>query len=891
MHRLKLFFLLNIVITQITAQRPDSAFISQYIKHQNLKPESDKDSPYARWKRYEAFWSKRLGPAASFELYEKAYHKFYETQQGNNDWLVADLGTSLVSNHTATPPNATFGKWKELGPMQINANGLTLGRTDRIQVDSWDKTGKTIYAMSRSGVFVTNDGGKSWRNFYTDGAFPAQSFTEMVLARDKKTGKKYLYLSVGGDMMRYINQTYADGLSMPFYGIYRIEVGTAKWQNMTGNLVCKDMLGQRLSSVVYKILIDPDNINRVFLGTSEGVFCLSPKAIRTDTTCKSAKTPTWIKTAHTQPVLGLAFDYSDVKRKALYCSGYQLYRSEDALGGQAFQLISSSDTSKWVFNSLTVIPSELRGLQNNRIPGKVFSHLNISSSPAHPTKVFISMGYDYQYMNGTTPIGVPNMAAMVYDKSSTKKFPDNFSILRNNPGYSLHVDKNFIQVSPYQPELVAYVMDFWGSTEVFDVKTNKSISTNRPNHADTHGFDFSPNKQDLVFSNDGGVYKCSVKTSNKMECINGIGLGISTFYGGHVFEGDGKKAMGGFQDNYTHETDNIYSNKGWTVTSMSTGDGDRALFLPNGSVYYNSCYNDGYPYFIRDAVTGNTQSFVKPCRMANVWNKVYKSPSGREEIYITGEDLYFTRAPYAQIPGGCGSSFVQLSEYSAENAKPGACYQTYMGDFDISSDQKTIYAVFNNNTAIWYDKCRQESGGFISCIKTTVGGKNNPVMPEPCTGKDCWTNLPDMNTLKLKGYTTNVAMNPANTSQVWLGSSGYTYMEQPEFNRRVVYSSDGGQTFIDFSEGLPDFSVNRIVAKPGDRTGEYAVYLATDVGVYYRHSDMKKWQRLGAGLPYVIVNDLQLDLKNKKIYAFTFGRGMWVIDIPPVLPVMTQNKY
>jgi hypothetical protein len=880
MTNFKLLILLCFVLVKFYAQTPDTAFISQYTKNKNLIPDNDKDSPFARWKRYESFWTKRLGPSTSFELYEKAFHTFYQEQEANQDWLIATPDRSLYLTTPNTNLNA-YGKWKVLGPHAINGNALSLGRCDRVQIDPWDKTGKTIYVMSRSAIFVTNDGGKNWNNFFTDGAFPAQAFSEMVLARDKKTGKKYIYLAVGGDMMRYINQSYADGMAIPFYGLFRLEIGKAKWENLTGNLACEGMLGQKLSSLISKVLIDPDDINRVFLGTSEGVFYLSAKAIRSDTACKGMKTPTWIKTKHTQPVMGLGFDYSDAKRKAIYCSFRQLYHCEDVYAGKPFENLSSTDDSKKnSFNDLESVPSSLMSLQTNRIPESIFSHLDIATHKAHPSKVFISMGYDYQYLVGTTPRAIPNMAFIVYDKKSVASFPENYTILRNYPGYSLHLDKNFIHVSNYQTNLVGYVIDFWGSTEIYDVKNSKTISTHRAPHADTHGFDFSPNKKDAIFSNDGGVYKCDINTSNKLECINGKGLVIGTFYGGSVFEGDGKKAMGGFQDNYTHETDDIYSTKGWTTTSMSTGDGDRALFLPNGNVYYNSCYNDGYAIFMRDATTNNTLSFTKPCRMSNVWNKVYKSPTGKEEIYITGEDLYFTRKPYNEPASDCGSSFYQLSEYNNENKVGGPCYQTYMSDFDISSDQKTIYAVFANNAAIWLDKCREQSGSFISCIKTTVGGKNNPAVSDPCTSKNCWTNLPDMNTLKLKGFTTNVIMHPANPNQVWLGSSGYSFKEQPEFNRRVVYSADGGNTFVDFSEGLPDFSVNRLVVAPKEKTGDYELYLATDVGVYYRTSEMKKWQRLGTGLPYVIVSDLQVDLKNKKIYAFTFGRGMWVMEMP-----------
>ncbi len=859
------------------AQTLDTTLSQVRNRFAHLKPDSTFDSPYYKWKRNEAFWVKRLGVGGSFKAYEQAYQRFYDTLTKSRETLMAEVASHAKSS-TPTSSLQSFGNWKELGPFQIQSNALMLGRTDRVQVDPSDLTGKTIYVMCGSAIFKTINGGQTWTNFNTDNAFPAQAFTDMKLIKDKKTGKKYLYVAVGGHMMKYINQTFADGFYLPFYGMYRTEIGTNKWQDITGNLISEGMLGRRLSSHIYTILIDPNDVNRVYLGTSEGVFYNCMKG------CKSLKNGQgfeWKKSGHTLPVLGLALDYSNGNHTSLYCSGEQLFYTNNIENGKAFKAISiTNDTCKYMFNNLTTLPNQIPTLPSSNIIGKESTHLNIATHPSYPTKVFMSLSYNYQYLMGTTPVGSNNMAMLVYDKASTEVFPNNFTALKIGQGSNLHMDKNFIHVSPYNAAEVVYNTDFWGTSEKYDLKKNAVVSVIRASHADSHDFDFSPNKKEVVFTNDGGVYKSNFEANVNPTCINGYGLGVSTFYGGNVFEKDGKKAMGGFQDNYTLETDNIYSKDGWKLVSMSTGDGDRALYLSNGDVYYNSCYNDGYPYFIRKANSNTTLSFEKPCRMGGVWNKVYKSPTGKEELYLTGEELCFTKAPYTPTNNSCTSSFVQLSDYASENAAKGACYNYYMGDFDISADQKTIYALFINNAAIWYPACQQQLGSFVSVIKTTVGGKNNPNLLTPCTGTNCWTSLPDMNTLKLTGFASNIAMNPSHPDQVWIGSSGYTYPSQPTFTRRIVYSSDGGKTFIDFSEGLPDVSINRIVV---GKDSDYEVYAATDLGVFYRNSSMKSWQRVGKKLPFVVCSDLQLDTINQKLYVYTFGRGMWTIDVPKLM--------
>lgn len=114
---------------------------------------------------------------------------------------------------------------------------------------------------------------------------------------------------------------------------------------------------------------------------------------------------------------------------------------------------------------------------------------------------------------------------------------------------------------------------------------------------------------------------------------------------------------------------------------------------------------------------------------------------------------------------------------------------------------------------------------------------------------------------------TDIAVHPANANRVWITVGGYAAKS------KVFYSSDGGSTWSNWSNSLPNLPVNCIVA---DENGN--VYVGTDVGVFYRGSGDKDWTPFYNKLPRVAVTELEL-MKvggtSVAIYASTFGRGIW----------------
>ena len=117
---------------------------------------------------------------------------------------------------------------------------------------------------------------------------------------------------------------------------------------------------------------------------------------------------------------------------------------------------------------------------------------------------------------------------------------------------------------------------------------------------------------------------------------------------------------------------------------------------------------------------------------------------------------------------------------------------------------------------------------------------------------------------------TYIAVHPDDPEILWVTFSGFTAGD------KVFRSLDGGDTWENFSAGLPNLPANCVVHQAST---DELLYVGTDMGVYYRDSTMSEWLPLGAGLPNVIVYELEIHYASGKLRAATHGRGIWEVDL------------
>ncbi|MCE3259826.1 MAG: glycosyl hydrolase repeat-containing protein, partial [Bacteroidetes bacterium] len=124
-------------------------------------------------------------------------------------------------------------------------------------------------------------------------------------------------------------------------------------------------------------------------------------------------------------------------------------------------------------------------------------------------------------------------------------------------------------------------------------------------------------------------------------------------------------------------------------------------------------------------------------------------------------------------------------------------------------------------------------------------------------------NLPD--TL----YYTGIEVSETNPNEAVVCMAGFAA------GCKVFKTSNAGGSWTNISYNLPNIPVNCIKYVPA--TGQLIV--ATDLGVYILNSGATSWIAYSLGLPNVIVSDIEFNQSLNKMYVSTFGRGIWETNL------------
>jgi photosystem II stability/assembly factor-like uncharacterized protein len=116
-----------------------------------------------------------------------------------------------------------------------------------------------------------------------------------------------------------------------------------------------------------------------------------------------------------------------------------------------------------------------------------------------------------------------------------------------------------------------------------------------------------------------------------------------------------------------------------------------------------------------------------------------------------------------------------------------------------------------------------------------------------------------------------VAFDPANSLVGYATFSGYRSGVPLPY---VLKTTDGGTTWSSVAGNLPQAPVNDIVI-----VGT-TLYVGTDVGVFRSTNGGGTWRSAGSKLPNVPITDLEYRTASNALYAATFGRGMYMLQLP-----------
>jgi hypothetical protein len=355
-------------------------------------------------------------------------------------------------------------------------------------------------------------------------------------------------------------------------------------------------------------------------------------------------------------------------------------------------------------------------------------------------------------------------------------------------------------------------------------------------HQDHHSFaNFNQTPSEFITGSDGGIHRFKWGDYSIRENLNN-GYRVTQFYAG----GEGFKylqAIAGAQDNGTHTASNRF-----VTQYIYGGDGGHCFVgQQTGKIAYLSTQLEDI-YRVNNFNTANSS-------MEFIGNSAFSSDGvAFINAYIMSEyDEYLlfyrtNRGVYRSIDGG--ESWRKTNKVNRASIKALAV---------SSGDNPILY--YGGGSAQLY---KLESAA--NKIGTEVSF--NASVPTPVTND----------------FLNFIEVNPSNPYQIFVAFSNYSLQGRIwkvsglDSNSKPIWENISGN----LPPGLP---VNSIAVDPW--SPEHYIFAATDFGLYYTLDGGQTWQK-EMSIPNVAVHEVKIRLKDRALFAFTHGRGMWYLKLKNV---------
>ncbi len=365
-------------------------------------------------------------------------------------------------------------------------------------------------------------------------------------------------------------------------------------------------------------------------------------------------------------------------------------------------------------------------------------------------------------------------------------------------------------------------------------------TTSQTPHADQHGLEWDPFTAGKVFlGNDGGLYWSTENGAARGLWAKTRHLPVTQFYAMDVSVQDGRRLNAGSQDNG--------SLKSWGSDNTVTGDwfnfvgGDgmmNRIDPTNDRKYYGCSQNGG----CRGFVDGGGFSMTIPGARKN-W--VAPLEFGADPRFVFGGSEYVNR-----MNTDAGQRVWQrISPDLTEGTEPRAPgFGTVTAIGTTKADPNLVYAGTDSGL-VWVSRNAMAAPDQVTWEKL-----RSPLFP----GR----------------WVTRITIDPQNPSVAWASFSGW---RSGDPYPHLVMTDDGGRTWSDIvGKRVPQAPINDVIRHPSKKNW---LFIATDVGVYRTTNLGKTWIKVGANLPLVPINDIDLPEGSETLYAATYGRSIWTTSL------------
>lgn len=323
---------------------------------------------------------------------------------------------------------------------------------------------------------------------------------------------------------------------------------------------------------------------------------------------------------------------------------------------------------------------------------------------------------------------------------------------------------------------------------------------------------------------------------------------VLTFQGSNLWEGNdgGIYVSSNGGTNWANKTNGIVHSLQYRVgVSQSddkaiTGFQDNGTKLRSGSTWYDVLGGDGM-----DCTIHKNNSSIMYGEYYN--GDIYRSMNGGASFgsireHISGAPTGGWVTPYLLDPSNNNTMYIGFADvYKSVNRG-----DTWTKISTLGLGNLTYVSVAPSNPSVIV------AGNGSAVRLTSNGGSSWTTITPPATNVSV------------------VIFDPANASTMYLTAQNYSAGE------KVYKSTNSGSTWTNISGSLPNIPANTIVAVQGYTD---ALYVGMDVGVYRYNTATANWELFNQNLPNVEITELEIDYAENKLYAATYGRGLWIGDM------------
>ena len=367
---------------------------------------------------------------------------------------------------------------------------------------------------------------------------------------------------------------------------------------------------------------------------------------------------------------------------------------------------------------------------------------------------------------------------------------------------------------------------------------SESVGISAPIHVDQHAVAFTSNNE-ILLGNDGGLYR-STDGVNYIKINN---LPISQVYRMTVNPSNSNHVYVGLQDNGTCRT-LTGGTDDWN--EIFGGDGMQPNINPNNTDIIFAQFQ--YGAFLRSVDNAGSFGFsdngISTIEPRN-WDTPYVfDPINPDVMYFGTSNLYKSTDN--------GINWTSISGNLSKGVYTGTQRYGTITSIDVSPLNGNIIFIGTDDGNVW---------------RTIDGGLNYTKISEQLPNK----------------WVTKVKASPTNATQVYVSYSGYRYNL---FDSNLFVSNDLGDSWQDLSSDLPNSPLSDIEIAQNN-----TLFVASDIGVLVSNDLGVNWDFVGTNMPAVIVTDLVLDQASNFLFAATFGRGVYKIDLEELGLSTTSSEF